>query len=117
MKTLHAAATSVAALQLLDVPVLRCELLDAASVRAFNRDNSSRQAAKDVAETGVVGPCFGRAGYGNLHRILPVRADDEATGYFDRLRGVQERPMQRTLDAQGTVTGEHGVGHGKIPLP
>ena len=67
--------------------------------------------AADVAATGVVGPCFGHAGDGNLHCILPVCEEDASTGHLDTLLGVQERLMQRTLKAGGTVSGEHGVGY------
>lgn len=67
----------------------------------------------DVKESQVVGPCFGHAGDGNLHCILPVCDDDEETGYAERLRGVQDRLMERTLAAGGSVSGEHGVGSGK----
>jgi D-lactate dehydrogenase (cytochrome) len=67
--------------------------------------------AADVAATGVVGPCFGHAGDGNLHCILPVCEEDASTGHLGTLLGVHERLMQRTLKAGGTVSGEHGVGY------
>lgn len=69
--------------------------------------------ARDVEAHGVVGPCFGHAGDGNLHCILPVR-DDDSEEYHDKLRSIQSHLIQRTLEAGGTCTGEHGIGYGKI---
>lgn len=77
--------------------------------------NVFEETVADVKETGVVGPCFAHAGEGNLHCILPVCDDDEQTGYFQKLLDVQQRLIKRTIRASGTISGEHGVGYGKIP--
>jgi D-lactate dehydrogenase (cytochrome) len=206
-ESLTDAAQAVAALKLVEIPVTRCELLDASSVQAFNAysnngsnqkpmqvkptlflefqgssqvslneqvsmtesicvddfggsnfdfhsDEQERQAlwsarhsllyatialrpgatsafitdacvplsqfanlieatAKDVAEKGLVGPCFGHAGDGNLHCILPL-LEDESAEYLEKVHQVNENLIERTLLAGGTCTGEHGVGYGKI---
>jgi D-lactate dehydrogenase (cytochrome) len=72
------------------------------------------ETSKDVQELHVVGPCFGHAGDGNLHCILPVRPDEDED-YLRRVFQVNDNLIQRTLAAGGTCTGEHGVGYGKIP--
>ena len=69
--------------------------------------------AADVKKYNVVGPCFGHAGDGNLHCLLPYR-DDDPPEYMERLEKVKENLVARTLQAGGTCTGEHGVGCGKI---
>ena len=69
--------------------------------------------AKDVEELEVIGPCFGHAGDGNFHCILPLR-DDDTQEYIDKLHQVNNNLIERTLEAGGTCTGEHGVGYGKI---
>lgn len=69
--------------------------------------------AKDVQEMGVVGPCFGHAGDGNFHCILPV-VEGDSQEYITKLHQVSNRLIERTLQAGGTCTGEHGVGYGKI---
>jgi D-lactate dehydrogenase (cytochrome) len=210
-ESLGDAAQTVAALKLCDIPVLRCELLDATSVAAFNAMNSSsgndppskymnmevkptlflefqsssskslqeqiqmtesiskdfggsnfqftsgeedRKAlwaarhnlyyasinlrpgatnavltdacvplskfasvleatARDVEELGVVGPCFGHAGDGNFHCILPI-LDDDSDDYLSKVHQVNDNLIRRTLEVGGTCTGEHGVGYGKI---
>ena len=193
--SLHDASQLAADLKTVEIPVLRCELLDAASVQAFNDYSDQKRDVKptvflefqsysetalkeqvdmtrefcsnpvsfesgndpnlwaarhklyyaaiasrpqatgaivtdacvpltafsyvleetvaDVERSHVVGPCFGHAGDGNLHCILPVCDDDEMTGYWDKIHGVQTRLMDRTLAAGGSVSGEHGVGSGK----
>lgn len=68
---------------------------------------------QDVHDLGVVGPCFGHAGDGNFHCILPVLPDDSEQ-YISKLHEVNHNLIQRTLQAGGTCTGEHGVGYGKI---
>ena len=64
-------------------------------------------------ELGVVGPCFGHAGDGNFHCILPVLEED-SEDYTSRIHQVNENLIKRTLDVGGTCTGEHGVGYGKV---
>jgi D-lactate dehydrogenase (cytochrome) len=44
---------------------------------------------------------------------LPVR-DDDSDEYLDRVRSAQSNLIDRTFQAGGTCTGEHGVGYGKI---
>jgi D-lactate dehydrogenase (cytochrome) len=198
---LHDAATVAFRLQSYEIPILRCELLDAASVQAYNNYSQQQSLAvlptlflefqsfsdaslqeqlrvtrdvlcadlavvsfecgndprlwaarhklyyaaiaarpeatgaittdtcvplsqfadflaatvDDVNHSKVIGPCFGHAGDGNLHCILPVNPDvDRATGYLDRVEGVRDRLAERAMAAGGTVTGEHGVGSGKM---
>jgi D-lactate dehydrogenase (cytochrome) len=209
-ENLHQAAEAVATLKLCGVPVARCELLDEASVGAFNAYNASRNesgkikpvevkptlflefqgastaaveeqaamtesiclgdyggtnfrytsdeaerkelwsarhnlyyaslalrpgsesailtdacvplskfaelvsaTAQDVKDLGVVGPCFGHAGDGNFHCILPVTKDDSQK-YLSKLHKVNDNLIRRTLQVGGTCTGEHGVGYGKM---
>ena len=69
--------------------------------------------AADVKKLNVVGPCFGHAGDGNLHCILPVK-DDDPPDYLDRLELANANLIARTLRMGGTCTGEHGIGYGKI---
>lgn len=70
------------------------------------------ETSRDVEEFGVVGPCFGHAGDGNFHCILPLVPGD-SKDYIAKLHEVNDRLIQRTLAAGGTCTGEHGVGYGK----
>jgi D-lactate dehydrogenase (cytochrome) len=67
----------------------------------------------DVERLGVVGPCFGHAGDGNFHCILPIM-DDDSEEYVSNVHKVNDNLIQRTLQAGGTCTGEHGVGYGKM---
>ena len=68
--------------------------------------------ARDVRELGVVGPCFGHAGDGNFHCILPLKNNDTKE-YKENMFRVIENLMDRAIIAGGTCTGEHGVGYGK----
>lgn len=71
------------------------------------------ETAADVREKGVIGPCFGHAGDGNLHCILPI-LEQESADYLLKVEQVNENLIKRTLDAGGSCSGEHGVGYGKI---
>lgn len=68
--------------------------------------------AQDVKDLGVVGPCFGHAGDGNFHCILPVLQEDSEE-YLANVHRVNDNLIRRTLEAGGTCTGEHGIGYGK----
>ena len=69
--------------------------------------------AKDVKELNVVGPCFGHAGDGNFHCILPI-VDDDDEDYVARVHQVNDNLIRRTIDVGGSCTGEHGIGNGKL---
>jgi len=72
------------------------------------------ETVQDVRDEGVIGPCFGHAGDGNFHCILPISETEETDEYMAKVYKVHEKIIQRTLQAGGTCTGEHGVGYGKI---
>eukprot|EP00581_Thalassiosira_minuscula_P004583 CAMPEP_0183744292 /NCGR_PEP_ID=MMETSP0737-20130205/65655_1 /TAXON_ID=385413 /ORGANISM="Thalassiosira miniscula, Strain CCMP1093" /LENGTH=653 /DNA_ID=CAMNT_0025979931 /DNA_START=214 /DNA_END=2172 /DNA_ORIENTATION=+ len=68
--------------------------------------------ARDVHKLGVVGPCFGHAGDGNFHCILPLTKNDTKE-YKESVFKVIENLTDRAIKVGGTCTGEHGVGYGK----
>jgi D-lactate dehydrogenase (cytochrome) len=72
-----------------------------------------RDTANEIEEKGVVAPCFGHAGDGNFHCILPT-AEGDSEEYLSKLHEISNNIVQRTLKAGGTCTGEHGIGYGKI---
>ena len=66
----------------------------------------------DLAASGLVGPIVGHVGDGNFHTILLIDPDDPEE--LARAHAVHERMVRRALAMEGTCTGEHGVGSGKI---
>ncbi len=67
---------------------------------------------KDIADLGLVAPIVGHVGDGNFHVLPLIDMDNEqeveaANGFVDRL-------VRRALEMDGTCTGEHGVGTGKM---
>lgn len=63
---------------------------------------------KDMEESGLLSTLVGHAGDGNFHAFVL---------YTPKQRNIAEelveRMVKRALDAEGTCTGEHGVGYGK----
>ncbi len=67
---------------------------------------------RDIAERGLVAPILGHVGDGNFHLTLLVDMADAA-----EVRAAEilcERLIERALAMEGTCTGEHGVGQGKM---
>jgi D-lactate dehydrogenase (cytochrome) len=67
----------------------------------------------DIAASGLSGPILGHVGDGNFHAILlvdPARPAEAATA-----KSLAGRMADRALRLGGTITGEHGVGFGKLP--
>src|SRR6266853_1000024 len=64
----------------------------------------------DIAKTGLVAPIVGHVGDGNFHLTILVADAEEAA----RAKGLNERLIARALAMDGTCTGEHGVGQGKM---
>jgi len=70
------------------------------------------QTAADIAASGLPGPILGHVGDGNFHAVLmiePGNASEKATAL-----ALAKAMSERALRLGGTVTGEHGVGMGKL---
>jgi D-lactate dehydrogenase (cytochrome) len=67
---------------------------------------------RDIAEMQLVAPIVGHVGDGNFHVSLLLDMADQA----EIARGEEflDRLAQRALAMEGTCTGEHGVGQGKM---
>lgn len=66
----------------------------------------------DIDASGLVGPILGHVGDGNVHSLLLVMPGDAEE--LARARAVAHKMAQRALALGGTVTGEHGIGFGKL---
>jgi len=66
----------------------------------------------DIAELRLVAPIVGHVGDGNFHLTLLVDMDD--ADEIKRAKMLSERLVERALSMDGTCTGEHGVGQGKM---
>jgi len=67
---------------------------------------------RDSAECNLVAPIVGHVGDGNFHVGLMVDLDDKQE--VARVHAFLERLVERALAMDGTCTGEHGVGQGKM---
>ena len=67
---------------------------------------------KDIAASGLIAPIVGHVGDGNFHVGVLVAMDNPAE--VQKVEAFVARLVQRALDMDGTCTGEHGVGQGKI---
>jgi len=66
----------------------------------------------DIERTGVLAPIVGHVGDGNFHLTLLVDMNDPED--VRRCQALNERLVERALAMDGTCTGEHGVGQGKM---
>jgi D-lactate dehydrogenase (cytochrome) len=67
---------------------------------------------RDIAATNLVAPIVGHVGDGNFHVGLMVdRSDAEEVA---RVNAFLDRLVERALAMDGTCTGEHGIGQGKM---
>ena len=67
---------------------------------------------EDVARTGLIAPILGHVGDGNFH--LSVMVDMEDPGEVERADEFIGRLNLRAIGMDGTCTGEHGIGQGKM---
>ena len=73
-----------------------------------------KETQADLAANRLYGPIVGHVGDGNFHVVLYCdRSDAEE---FKRVKGFYERLIRRAIAMEGTSTGEHGVGIGKMPF-
>ena len=67
---------------------------------------------RDADESGFIAPIVGHVGDGNFHMLIlvdPSRPDEIA-----RAKALHGRMVARAIAMNGTSTGEHGIGLGKI---
>ncbi|HYF59935.1 MAG TPA: FAD-linked oxidase C-terminal domain-containing protein [Burkholderiaceae bacterium] len=67
---------------------------------------------RDIDASGLVVPIVGHVGDGNFHLLILVRPDD--ADEVGRARALHDAMVDRALAMDGTCTGEHGIGTGKI---
>jgi D-lactate dehydrogenase (cytochrome) len=70
------------------------------------------ETAADIAKASMPIPMFGHVGDGNFHCMILVRPD--AAADLAEAKAFNERLVDRALALEGTCTGEHGIGFGKI---
>ena len=66
----------------------------------------------DVAALGLTAPIVGHVGDGNFHTLVLMDPADDAE--LERVRRFLARLAERAIAHDGTCTGEHGVGQGKM---
>lgn len=66
----------------------------------------------DVVKTGLTAPLVGHVGDGNFH--LAIVLDRNNPQEIETIEAFNERLVHRALGMDGTCTGEHGIGRGKI---
>ena len=85
----------------------RCLRADLAAGRMRHRDP-----ARHRGKPNLIAPIVGHVGDGNFHLTLLVDMDD--ADEVRRAKALRERLVERALAMDGTCTGEHGVGQGKM---
>src|SRR5882762_611405 len=67
---------------------------------------------RDIADNKMIAPIVGHVGDGNFHVSVLLDMDDPAE--VATAKAFSERLIERALAMEGTCTGEHGVGQGKM---
>ncbi len=71
-----------------------------------------RETQRDIEQSRLLAPILGHVGDGNFHLSLLVDLTDEDE--MARAKLLLERLVDRALAMDGTCTGEHGIGQGKM---
>ena len=66
----------------------------------------------DLAGASMPVPLVGHVGDGNFH--LAFLLDPDQPSEWEEAKAINARLIKRALEMEGTCTGEHGVGSGKI---
>ena len=65
-------------------------------------------AEEEVKKFGLRAPMVGHLGDGNFHVLLPYNPEKKET--YEKIRKFSDILIEKTLELEGTITGEHGVG-------
>ena len=68
---------------------------------------------QDIEDAGIVAPIVGHVGDGNFHAQLLIHPDTKEED-LKICSEINHRLVERAISMDGTCTGEHGVGQGKI---
>ena len=74
--------------------------------------DSIRAVRSDIDESGLIGAILGHVGDGNYHVVFLMDPADPSE--FERAHEINERMVRDAIARDGTCTGEHGIGYGKI---
>ena len=74
--------------------------------------SASPRPRRDLDASGLIAPIVGHVGDGNFHLAILVDPDDPEE--LQRAKALNDRLVRRAIAVDGTCTGEHGVGYGKI---
>ena len=70
------------------------------------------ETARDIAQAGIPGPILGHVGDGNFHALL--LPDRDSPEQIAKAKALASALAERALRLGGTVSGEHGIGMGKL---
>ncbi len=70
------------------------------------------QTQRDIKESELLAPILGHVGDGNFHLALVIDPTD--SNEVERAKALHTRMIARAISVDGTCTGEHGIGYGKI---
>ena len=65
-------------------------------------------AETEVKKFGLRAPMVGHLGDGNFHVLFPYDPKDKTV--YKKIREFSDLLIDKTLELEGTITGEHGVG-------
>ena len=65
-------------------------------------------AEEEVKKFGLRAPMVGHLGDGNFHVLFPYDPNDK--NVYQKIREFSDLLIDKTLELDGTITGEHGVG-------
>jgi D-lactate dehydrogenase (cytochrome) len=63
---------------------------------------------KEIKKLGLKAPMVGHVGDGNFHAIIGY--DPNKEGEYEKIRTLSNKLIDKTLELEGTITGEHGIG-------
>ena len=63
---------------------------------------------EEIKKLGLKAPMVGHVGDGNFHAIIGY--DPSKNGEYEKIRTLSNKLIDKTLELEGTITGEHGIG-------